>query len=132
MERMTQKEFFYYVENSCGKQLTSEQLEAILYNEGNSCLISTAGSGKSTVLVIKVAYNILVKGLSPKQIAVVTFSKASAIAMKHKFKTMFNSIIDYEVSFSTIHSFAYRIIKDFEFKLSKMNSSDKNKKFKFI
>lgn len=75
---MTHKEFFEYIEKQCNKILTKEEKDAVIYNEGNHCIQNTAGSGKITVICCKIAYFILVKGLTLSEISVVSFSKFSA------------------------------------------------------
>lgn len=111
---MTHKEFFEYVEKQCNKILTKEQKDAVIYNDGNHCIQSTAGSGKTTVICCKIAYLILVKGLAASEISVVSFSKLSAEDLKVRFIEMFGKIITEEVRCSTIHSFANSIINDYE------------------
>lgn len=111
---MTHKEFFEYIEKQCNKILTKEQKDAVIYNEGNHCIQSTAGSGKTTVICCKIAFLILVKGLAPSEISVVSFSKLSAADLKVRFIEMFGEIITEEVRCSTIHSFANSIISDYE------------------
>lgn len=111
---MTHKEFFEYVEKQCNKILTKEQKDAVIYNDGNHCIQSTAGSGKTTVICCKIAYLILVKGLAASEISVVSFSKLSAEDLKVRFIEMFGKIITEEIRCSTIHSFANSIIHDYE------------------
>ena len=130
---MTQTEFFWYVEKQCNKILTKEQKEAVIYNEGNHCIQSTAGSSKTIVICCKKAYLILVKGLAPSEISVVSFSKLSAADLKVRFIKMFGEIITEEIRCSTIHSFANSIINDYEIdkniKYTRIeNSKDINKK----
>lgn len=130
---MTHKEFFEYVEKQCNKILTKEQKGAVIYNDGNHCIQSTAGSGKTTVICCKIAYLILVNGLEASEISVVSFSKLSAEDLKVRFIEMFGKIITEEIRCSTIHSFANSIINDYEIekniKYTRIeNSKDINKK----
>ena len=130
---MTHKEFFFFFEKQCNKILTKEQKDAVIYNEGNHCIQSTAGSGKTTVICCKIAHLILVKGLAPSEISVVSFSKLSASDLKVRFIEMFGEIITEEVRCSTIHSFDNSIIGDYEIdkniKYTRIeNSKDINKK----
>lgn len=111
---MKDKEFFEFIKKTCNTNLTNEQKEAILYNETHHAIMSTAGSGKTSVLCIKLAYLILVKKISPKKIVIVSFSRNSAADIEERFNTWFGNIIGDKTSFSTIHSFAYKIIRDKE------------------
>lgn len=110
---MTDNEFLKYLEKECNIRLTEAQLTAVLTVEGAVALISTAGSGKTTVATAKVAYLILCKGVSPERISVTSFSKQSAADMKDRFTRRFSNKIDGIVNFSTIHSFAFAIVRDY-------------------
>lgn len=114
---MNEQSFFDYVKYQCNKVLTDEQREAVVYNDKSICLRSTAGSGKTTTLTTKIAYLVLVKGISPSRIAVVSFSKASAADMKERFYSLFGELISEDIHFSTIHSFAYSLIRKYEKKM---------------
>lgn len=108
------KEFFDFIKKICNKTLTKEQMRAVLYNDGHHVVMSTAGSGKTSVLCIKLAYLILEKKISPSKVVVVSFSKNSALDIEKRFKLWFGNVINANISFSTIHSFAYKIIRDYE------------------
>jgi DNA helicase-2/ATP-dependent DNA helicase PcrA len=110
---MTDKEFFKYLEEECNIRLTDAQLKAVLTVDEAIALISTAGSGKTTVITARVAYLILCKCVYPSRIAVTSFSKQSAADMKERFINRFGNKIDGNVSFSTIHSFAFAIVRDY-------------------
>lgn len=112
--RMSVKEFFDFVKSECKKELTKQQIEAIIYDEGHHSVQSTAGSGKTTVICCKIAYLILVKNINPNKIAVMSFSKASAADIEERFKLLFGQIIKESISFSTIHSFSNSIIRHYE------------------
>ena len=79
-------------------------------------ILAVPGAGKTTVLCIKVANLILNHGISANRILVMTFSKASALDMKKRFQTLFGDVIKEDVKFSTIHSFAYSVLKDYSYK----------------
>lgn len=93
--------------------LTPEQKQAVEALDGPTCVISCPGSGKTTVTVIRLA-NLIVKGnVSPHQILALTFSKASAKDMNERFQSLFPTLASH-VKFSTIHSFAFHVIRHFE------------------
>lgn len=110
---MTNNEFLKYLKIDCNIRLTESQLTGVLTVEGAVALISTAGSGKTTVATSKVAYLILCKGVNPGRIAVTSFSKQSAADMKERFASRFSNKIGGSVNFSTIHSFAFAIVRDY-------------------
>lgn len=94
-------------------QLTAQQLEAVEALKGPTCVISCPGSGKTTVTVIRLANLIVNGGIPPEQILALTFSKASARDMNDRFKALFPKLST-QINFSTIHSFAYHIIRHFQ------------------
>lgn len=111
---MTENEFFEYLNKNCNMKLTKQQYEAVVYNKGHHSIESTAGSGKTCVIVTKVAYMILVCNIQPNKIAVTSFSRASASDIKDRFYSYFGELIKDKIMFSTIHSFAYSIIRSYE------------------
>ena len=80
---------------------------------GPTCVISCPGSGKTTVTVVRLANLIVKGGIPPEQILALTFSKASARDMNDRFKALFPKLST-QINFSTIHSFAYHIIRHFQ------------------
>lgn len=93
--------------------LTDDQLAATQALDGPICVISCPGSGKTTVTVIRLANLILSGNANPKQILALTFSKASARDMNERFQALFPKLSK-QVQFSTIHSFAFQIIKHYQ------------------
>ena len=110
---MTDEEFFQYLKEHCNMVLTIEQKEAVLTVEGPIALISCPGSGKTTVLVAKVAYMILCLNVNPRKILVTSFSKQSATDMEERFYSKFGEKIHGKIAFSTIHSFAFSVFRDY-------------------
>ena len=65
-------------------EYSKEQLEAINSIDGQVCIISVAGSGKTAVIVAR-ADNIVKHGVKPSRILVLTFSKAAAAHMEKRY-----------------------------------------------
>lgn len=93
--------------------LTDDQLAATQALDGPICVISCPGSGKTTVTVIRLANLILSGKVHPQQILALTFSKASARDMNERFQALFPKLSK-QVQFSTIHSFAFQLIKHYQ------------------
>ena len=77
-------------------------------------VIATAGSGKTFTSMAHVAY-LLNKGVSPKDIILVTFSNAGAKEMAHKLKKILGydpTSEDYGMTITTFHGLFYDIVKD--------------------
>lgn len=109
---MKEQEFFKYLSEK-GITLTESQKEAVITVDGPMCLISTAGSGKTTVLTARIAYMILCKNIASEKILVTSFSNQSAADMCYRFNKIFGEKITEKVKFSTIHSFAFYVFRDY-------------------
>lgn len=62
------------------RELDEEQLRAVLETRGKTVVIAGPGSGKTKVITYKIAY-LLLKGLRPSEIVLVTFTRAAAREM---------------------------------------------------
>ncbi|MBP2638977.1 MAG: ATP-dependent helicase UvrD [Firmicutes bacterium] len=98
-----------------GKQrdvvLNETQRQAVVNTDGAMLLLASAGSGKTTTMIMKIGYLIAVKGLHPARIKAVTFSRAAAAEMKARFKHFFPELSP--VDFSTIHSLAFEVVREY-------------------
>lgn len=86
---------------------SKQQIKAINHLKGPALVLAVPGSGKTTVLLQRV-YNLVSQGVDPKSLLIMTFSKSQAMDMKIKFKKKYGLT---NISFSTIHSFAYSIVR---------------------
>ena len=87
-------------------EYSKEQLEAINSIDGQVCIISVAGSGKTAVIVAR-ADNIVKHGVKPSRILVLTFSKAAAAHMEKRYVDIYGHT---GIRFSTIHSLCYSVL----------------------
>ncbi|WMT40395.1 ATP-dependent helicase [Paenibacillus sp. D2_2] len=92
-------------------QLNEVQREAVLLTEGPLLLLASPGSGKTTTMIMRIGYLIAEKGVHPARIKAVTFSRAAAQDMKSRFSSFFPELAP--VQFSTIHSFAFEVVRDY-------------------
>lgn len=104
------KDFFIRKKNEIGVSLNEVQRSAVLQTKGPLLLLASPGSGKTTTIIMRIGYLIEEKGVNPARIKAVTFSKASANDMKERFKRFFPHLPP--VDFSTIHSFAFEVVRD--------------------
>lgn len=110
-ERMKQNEdFFVRKRDEIGVFLNQIQAKAVRHTEGPLLLLASPGSGKTTTIIMRIGYLIEVKGADPSRIKAVTFSRASAHDMKERYKRFFPHLAP--VHFSTIHSFAFEVVKE--------------------
>ncbi len=105
--------FFDKMQELTGVCLNEVQQKAVRYSKGPLLLLASPGSGKTTTLNMKIGYLLLVKKVPAHKILAITFSKASAIDMANRFDQFFSTIIDETVHFSTIHSIAFQIVREY-------------------
>ena len=86
-----------------------EQQRAIKWYTGPLLVLGTPGSGKTTVILNRVRELVAEHGVIPRQILVITFTKAAAVSMKQRYEAMEHA--SGGVQFSTFHAFFYWIIR---------------------
>ena len=86
------------------------QMKAIHHYEGPAMVLAGPGSGKTFVIVERLRFLIEEKKVDPGTILVITFTKAAAIEMQHRFMKITDSSYP-EVCFGTFHSVFYQIIR---------------------
>ena len=89
---------------------TDEQLEAIQWYNGPMLVLGTPGSGKTTVIVNRINNLIYEHKVSPRNILVITFTRAAAASMKERFLEL-SELKCTDVRFGTFHSFFFWIIR---------------------
>lgn len=103
-------DFFSYVRDELGIILNDQQKKAVQADEKRILLEACPGSGKTTTLVVRIAYLVLYKKVKPSNILTLTFSRASAQDMKERFNRLFGCFLINPINFSTIHSFCYKFL----------------------
>ena len=99
--------------------LSNEQKKAISHVSGPALVLAVPGAGKTTVLIHRTGNLIFNHNVRPENILSITFSKASAKDMKERFNRTFGNKTQGPVHFSTIHSFAFGLIKEFAYNYNK-------------
>jgi len=87
----------------------------VLHKDGPAIILAVPGAGKTTTLICRTANLIRNHDIDPNSILSITFSKASAKDMKERFSSIFGYALGSKVSFMTIHSFAYYIIREYAY-----------------
>ncbi|WP_274362942.1 ATP-dependent helicase [Paenibacillus thermotolerans] len=108
---LVKENFFAHKKKELGVALNDVQRQAVLHTEGPLLLLASPGSGKTTTMIMRIGYLIEEKRIDPSRIKAVTFSRASAGDMKERFKRFFPQL--QPVDFSTIHSFAFEVVRDY-------------------
>ncbi|BBE30890.1 DNA helicase [Tepiditoga spiralis] len=101
-------------------ELDSEQLEAVVNSRGRSLIIAGPGSGKTRVITYKIAY-LMYNGINPKNILLVTFTRAAAKEMIERVKNVTNSDIE-EMTAGTFHHVCNAILRRYAGKLGYKNN----------
>ena len=92
------------------EQLNPAQLEAV-YHLASPCLVlAGAGSGKTRVIVHKIA-KLLHSGLEARQIAAITFTNKAAQEMRERAKALVGSRAAKDLAISTFHSLGVRLLR---------------------
>lgn len=86
-----------------------EQQKAIKWYTGPLLVLGTPGSGKTTVILNRVLELVVNRGVIPRQILVITYTKAAALSMQQRYEAMEHA--SGGVRFSTFHAFFYWIIR---------------------
>lgn len=92
------------------ENLNPRQKDAVLTTEGPLLIFAGAGSGKTRVLVQRMAHLIHDKGVSPWQVFAVTFTNKAAGEMKERVQSLIDDRAD-DLWISTFHSTGVRILR---------------------
>ena len=91
-------------------RLNDDQKKAATSNLGSTMVVAGAGSGKTAVLVYRIAYLITELGLNPKKILAFTFTNKAANEMKKRINLLINNVnLNY---IGTFHSICLRILRE--------------------
>ena len=94
-------------------RLNAQQKEAVFAVDGPVLLLATPGSGKTTVLVTRLGYMVLCRGIDPKSILTMTYTVAATKDMKSRFAAFFGEAAAEGLQFRTINSVSKSIIDYF-------------------
>jgi len=90
--------------------LNSAQMQAVHHLQGPCLVLAGAGSGKTRVIVHKIA-RLLQHGLLPKQIAAITFTNKAAQEMRERAKALVGPRAAKDLAVSTFHSLGVRMLR---------------------
>jgi len=90
--------------------LNDAQRLAVTAPSKSMLILAGAGSGKTRVLVHRIAWQIQVEGLSPHSILAVTFTNKAAMEMRERIEKLLNMPTQ-AMWIGTFHGLAYRILR---------------------
>ncbi len=94
--------------------LNKSQKEAVDAIEGPVMVIAGPGTGKTTILSLRIANILLKTDTKPENILALTFTNSGVLAMRKKLLDYIGDVA-YRVNIFTFHSFAEHVIKEFSF-----------------
>jgi DNA helicase-2/ATP-dependent DNA helicase PcrA len=90
--------------------LNDAQRQAVTAPSKAMLILAGAGSGKTRVLVHRIAWQIEVEGLSPQSILAVTFTNKAAREMRSRIETLLN-VSAHSMWIGTFHGIAHRLLR---------------------
>lgn len=91
-------------------ELNDKQREAVTAEPGHILVLAGAGSGKTRVLVHRIAWLLRIQHVSPYAILAVTFTNKAAGEMRHRIERMLNMPVQH-FWIGTFHSIAHRLLR---------------------
>lgn len=93
------------------QNLNSRQTEAVTHEKGPLLIVAGAGTGKTTVLINRLAYLVLEKGLSTEEVLLLTFTEKSAGELEERAdKLLPYGYVDLWIH--TFHGFCERLLRE--------------------
>lgn len=91
--------------------LNDQQLEAVVVPQGNILVLAGAGSGKTRVLVHRIAWLLSMGNYSSCSIMAVTFTNKAAMEIRHRIEHLIGTNSQSGMWIGTFHSLAHRLLR---------------------
>ncbi|MEW8956331.1 ATP-dependent helicase [Clostridium sp.] len=103
-------------------RLDEYQRAAVESNFKNTLVVAAPGSGKTTVIINRVSYLVNNLGVDPRNILVITFTKAAAINMKERYERI--KKWGQSPFFGTFHGLCYKLLLRYYKEIKIIESKD--------
>ena len=113
------------------KNLNKEQLEAATCEGGHNLIIASAGTGKTSTIVGRIAH-LFSKGVKPEEIMLLTFTNKAAAEMVERVAKYFGDEMAKAMMAGTFHSVSYKLLKVLEVKITLKQPSELKTLFKSV
>lgn len=94
-------------------QLNAEQAQAALAPSGHNLIIASAGTGKTSTIVGRIAH-LLQNGYAPSEILLLTFTNKASHEMIARVGKIFGESLAKQIESGTFHAVAYRYLRESE------------------
>lgn len=91
-------------------RLNNEQNLAATAPLGHNLIIASAGTGKTSTIVARIAH-LIHKGVNPSAILLLTFTNKAAAEMIERVSVFFGKEITSRIESGTFHAVSYRLLK---------------------
>jgi DNA helicase II / ATP-dependent DNA helicase PcrA len=91
-------------------RLNTEQRSAATAPSGHNLIIASAGTGKTSTIVARIAH-LLNQGVLPSRILLLTFTNKAAAEMLERVGVFFGKNITSQIESGTFHAVSYRLLK---------------------
>ncbi|PSM51384.1 ATP-dependent DNA helicase [Campylobacter blaseri] len=92
-------------------KLNQEQYKAATAAAGNNLIIASAGTGKTSTIVARIAH-LLNLGVNPSKILLLTFTNKASSEMIERLQKHFSTTITSKITAGTFHSVSYKLLRE--------------------
>ena len=111
--------------------LNSEQLSAATCKAGYNLVIASAGTGKTSTIVGRIA-NLINNGVKPQEILLLTFTNKAAAEMVQRVAKIFDKDVATSIMAGTFHSVSYKLLKQLKKEITLKQPNELKTLFKSI
>ncbi|WP_458699520.1 ATP-dependent helicase [Sulfurospirillum sp. 1307] len=92
-------------------KLNEEQYTAATTPAGSNLIIASAGTGKTSTIVARIAYLLKEEGVKPEHILLLTFTNKAASEMLERVARFFSNDVVKKIESGTFHAVSYRLLR---------------------